>query len=399
MVFTINCDDWNDWDQVEENNEIHKDDDSSEEKIIKPVQKLINENKEKDDKENDASVIKECEDSCLFEVSKKSLYEKTSVNEACQLGCKQQQKSLSALQKIFQNTKPDLLVGNAIDKCWDGCQQIIDTSLQESCIIGCDKMKFIQRKMIKSGKMAIVEKFDKKENVNDKSDESKEVPPVKNEVNLQGADNEGKSFTYVLWSPGRSYFDAMQTYMNMMNIMDSMFQNIDTMDTDDSINDMKQGWKGDRRQLRIPARAAALTEDNDNFSKFYDQIAESLTNIKNKVEATVSTPGFQEYLFYILFCITGVMILQSLFGILFSSQEPQQTVDHFYLPPAGPLPPKLPTYDECMKDSQKLCVELTQQEEFCKVNLNLPLVSLPLEQANPEIEEEAVKNDNTEEKA
>ena len=45
---------------------------------------------------------------------------------------------------------------------------------------------------------------------------------------------------------------AYQAYNVMMNIVQQMFQDMDDMDKADNDNQMKAGWKDDRRQLRIP---------------------------------------------------------------------------------------------------------------------------------------------------
>merc|ERR1712106_350899 len=109
---------------------------------------------------------------------------------------------------------------------------------------------------------------------------------------------------------------AYQAYNVMMNIVQQMFQEMDNMDNADNDNQMKAGWRDDRRQLRIPQyqpKVAALTSAEGEASKVYNKVVDSLDNLKGKIQETISQPAFKENMFYCLMTICCFLLLTALY--------------------------------------------------------------------------------------
>merc|ERR1711862_857374 len=105
--------------------------------------------------------------------------------------------------------------------------------------------------------------------------------------------------TYILWHP-MSQQQAYQAFNVMFNLAQKMFEDMDDLDNLDNLDNKKgtlRGWQDDRRQLRIPQyhpQVAALTSIDDEATDVYDKVVDSISDLKNKIQETVTEPAFKE---------------------------------------------------------------------------------------------------------
>merc|ERR1719186_1871661 len=283
--------------------------------------------------------------------------ESQNVPESCSWGCKNQISTFKAAQSSYHQTEAELLLGTAVDKCWDGCIDQFDGSDQKSCISGCETMRKIQMQQLRSK----VESNQIEANA-DVSIESKEI--VNDEQLLDQAEPEQDPGhvvrAYVLWHP-QDQENAYQTYNMMMSIVQKMFEKMDTMDTMDDDKQMTGGWKDDRRQLRIPQfqqRVSALTsQDEDDTDGVYNKVVDSLDSLQGKIKETIFQPEFKEFLFYVLMTICCFLLLTALYDNCTEDSTGNTEEDHYHLADTSTIV-KLPSYDDCMKADRYLAVNI-----------------------------------------
>jgi len=371
-------------------------DDSSEESSEEEISSELNDDESLDD----------CQNRCVQQEIRNNNAYTQRLETACREGCEAQQDLLSLMKMEFPKTDEKLLVGNAVDKCWDSCLTK-DLARGQFCMTGCSAMKLIQDSQKKTdGKdKEDKEEIKKEENKNNirtlndnyiyddadiESEDSKEgfvidntLPEnslldeedvdVKEEASkvLDDEDVNSKEETsevpkvhfYWIKTPSRS----MDEYWS--NILNYLFSDFDATDYHSSEKFYPRGQGNDNEELRWPAtdyRQEAMTSDAVDIPSWYGQVSSSFDALKDSVANAVDSPGFQENLFYVLFGMTGLLIIFYAFNIV--CQQQKQPDDHFYLPPGEALPVKLPTYDECIKADMDLC----NLEQEYKINLNLP---------------------------
>lgn len=68
----------------------------------------------------------------------------------CVTGCELQSSIFLQTKKNYPNTKPENLLGESIDKCWEGCDsmKLISYSDVSSCVKGCNEMRKLQKNQI-----------------------------------------------------------------------------------------------------------------------------------------------------------------------------------------------------------------------------------------------------------
>jgi len=322
--------------------------------------------------EVESCFAKKCKSECVASNLKTAGVTKKFVPESCKWGCKNQISSFKKAQVAFPRTSAELLLGSAVDKCWDGCIDGTSESDQVSCISGCETMRKIQRKQLRSN-------VENPRRVADPNDVL-EIPNAKfygtdeKKTNLKAIDNlktldqnkeePGHIKTYILWHP-MDQQHAYQAYNVMMNIVQQMFQEMDDMDKADNDNQMKGGWKDDRRQLRIPQyqpRVAALTSAEGEASKVYNKVVDSLDSLKGKIQETFSQPASKEYMFYCLMTICCFLLLTALYDSCTEKSPAETEEDHFLLPDKSNTV-KLPTYEDCIKADKYLAVDLKDTKD------------------------------------
>eukprot|EP00090_Calanus_glacialis_P007688 TRINITY_DN16132_c0_g1_i2.p1 TRINITY_DN16132_c0_g1~~TRINITY_DN16132_c0_g1_i2.p1 ORF type:complete len:331 (+),score=91.11 TRINITY_DN16132_c0_g1_i2:137-1129(+) len=231
--------------------------------------------------------------------------------ESCSWGCMNQISTFKASQDAFRKTSAELLLGTSVDRCWDGCIERSSELDQTSCISGCETMRKIQRKQLRSkvetDKM-VENQSEKKKITNEIHDDSdkKDANVDSDTHNIEQSPEEPDHVvrTYILLHP-MDQQHAFQAYNMMFNIVQKMFQKMDDMNNSDDDKQVGAGWKDDRRQLRIPQyqpRVAALTSPGDQASEVYNKVVDSLDNLKGKIQEAVSRPEFKENVFY---CLMG----------------------------------------------------------------------------------------------
>merc|ERR1712106_600223 len=346
-------------------------DESSEEKYVKSFEHLECVDYLKVE-EVESCFTKKCKSECVASNLKTAGVTKKFVPESCKLGCKNQISSFKKAQAVFPKTSAELLLGTAVDKCWDGCIDGSSESDQVSCISGCETMRNIQRKQLRSN-------VKNPQRVADPNDVL-EIPNAKfygtDEKKTNLAANEGlktldqneeepaHAKTYILWHP-MDQQHAYQAYNVMMNIVQQMFQGMDDMDKADNDNQMKAGWKDDRRQLRIPQykpRVAALTSAEGEASQVYNKVVDSLDTLKGKIQETISQPAFKENVFYCLMTICCFLLLTALYDNCTEKSTAETEEDHFIVPDKANTV-KLPTYEDCIKADKFLAVDLKDTKE------------------------------------
>merc|ERR550519_2044920 len=91
--------------------------------------------------------INKCKAICV--VSNIKVTDQTeNVEEGCNSGCKDQIYAFRSVQAPYPNTSPKLLLGTAVDKCWNGCIEQYLGFRQTSCISGCEAMRKLQAQQL-----------------------------------------------------------------------------------------------------------------------------------------------------------------------------------------------------------------------------------------------------------
>jgi len=340
---------------------------SSEEKNVDPKDnmKCVDYVKVKD---VESCLSKRCEAGCAAANMKIAKGAQT-VLKSCGWGCANQISTFKAAQAAFQHTAGELLLGTAVDKCWDGCIEMFRESGQRSCIAGCETMRKIQRDQLRSNAANEKKGVEKEEGTKLKSDETEKESENLNVNNIQTkeenkGEDPGHLRTYILWHP-MDQQHAYQAFNVMFNIAQKMFEDLDDMDSFDNEKETPRGWRDDRRQFRIPhyqPNVAALRSDDGEASEIYDKVVDSLNNIKDKIKETVSEPVFKENMFYLLMTICCFLLLVALYDNCTEENGAESEEDHFLLMPDKAAAAKLPSYEDCIKADKVLAVQL--QDEY-----------------------------------
>jgi len=315
--------------------------------------------------------ISRCADLCTFQ----SQPSQSGAKDLCTKGCNLQREAFRSIKGRFSKTLPELLLGAALDRCWEGCARQYKSPSPSPCSSGCDNMRKIQKKQaantVQEPEQITKEAFSNNIPI------SRNIPDIEIEYNAEKIDNEKihekedgqeeedpvQQWTYVLWRPELSLLeDPHQTYARMVNMMNLLLDSVNVQE--EPFRRQGKGWLDDRMQLRIPpmpeSRPASLhSGEGDNF---YNSVAQSLESIKEQVGATIATPGFQQDVYYFLIGLCSLLLLTAAFNSIFLKKETRgQAEDHYYL--HGPaLPAKLPSYDDCIKADRDLIVGITAEE-------------------------------------
>jgi len=375
--------------------------------------------------------INKCKAICVV-VNIKVTDQAENVEEGCNSGCKDQIYAFRSVQAPYPNTSPKLLLGTAVDKCWNGCIDQYTGFRQTSCISGCEAMRKLQAQQLNmlgskaaNSKAEVISELKEDNGKADvesqlKEDNSKAEVQAGFKADITNDDvkaNDGNAFyevlnnkknvfkkaqepdhvvrTYVLYHPfgqveeDPSQETAYQTYNLMMDMVKRMFQrmDMDMVDTDKGNKDMFRGWKDDTKQLRLPQfqpRSSAFTnQEEDDTNDVYNKIVESLGKLKANIDDTVSQPEFKENLFYILMTISCFLLLTALYdNCTETDTDDTDTEDD------SAVLVKLPSYEECIKTDGYITVDIVDtkhnkeaeedkqggENDMTKVNLSLSVV-------------------------
>merc|ERR1712112_85919 len=92
--------------------------------------------------------ITRCADLCTFQ-SKLSETE-LDPKELCTKGCKLQTEAFIDIKERFSKTLPSLLLGSALDRCWEDCAGKYKSPSPSACTSGCNNMRKIQKKQLEN---------------------------------------------------------------------------------------------------------------------------------------------------------------------------------------------------------------------------------------------------------
>merc|ERR1712126_413135 len=92
--------------------------------------------------------ITRCADLCTFQFK----LDETELNpkELCIKGCKLQTEAFIDIKERFSKTLPSLLLGSALDRCWEDCAAKYKSPSPSACTSGCDNMRKIQKKQLEN---------------------------------------------------------------------------------------------------------------------------------------------------------------------------------------------------------------------------------------------------------
>jgi len=321
------------------------------------------------------------------------------------------------MQEKFQKTEPSLLLGSALDRCWEGCQS------RPQCIDGCNVMRTLQISQLKREKEALQEMTAKDAEVEKKEEEFKKEADdkeqeLRNSGNVEESDfvvetsaledggiEQPHVWTYVLWRPSfsadglpsLSQEDAQESYAQMVQLIKSMMGGWEISGNDVIVGDelprivgdksaiRRGGWRDDRMQLKLPEETAAASfRRSEGDGSFYSRLTQSLGNVKEQVENTFRAPGFQQDLYYILIGLSGFLLITTALNSVFSKRDERANMEDHYFLNGKTAGAKLPTYEDCIKADRDLVMDITEQESYTKKNLSLPtfVVLEPVSAAN-----------------
>jgi len=358
-------------------------------------------------------IMTRCADLCTFQSKLGSDH-----RDLCTTGCKLQTEAFNSIKERFSKTLPSLLLGSALDRCWEDCAGKYKSPSPSPCTSGCDNMRKIQKKQLAnsarepeqitkgifSHNLPISKSHSMIDPVFSNVENVKKVEKSKDDLIMDKEDKleeEGpvQQWTYVLWRPELSLLeDPHQTYSRMVNMMNLLLDSVNVQEEPFERYNPK-GWLDDRMQLRIPplpeSRSASLHgEEEENF---YNSVAQSLESIKKQVGATISTPGFRQDVYYFLIGLCSLLLLSAAFNSIFMKRETRgQTEDHYYL--HGPaITAKLPSYEDCIKADRDLMVGIPA-EEIKKTPLTCAALTCQGDSTNgtqDEVKEDKVEKSDT----
>jgi len=281
----------------------------------------------------------------------------------CITGCQLQSSIFLESKKHYQKTKPDYLLGQVLDKCWDGCDsmKLISYSDVASCVKGCNEMRKLQKKEIED---SII---DYKENIS--GNIGQESTDHVEETDVARIDGTGIR-TFVVVKNGD--WDAVSSddfYRSLVSLMDTLFSDIQPLAVSS-----QPGYQGDRDQLDIPRiirpQAQRLVGEVNNGPGWVERVEDNAGSFLEEMKATLRSRQAQEMLFYILVCISCFMLLSAIMDLCGlktrknleedDEEDTRCSLEHEYKT-------KLPTYDECM------------MAEPCKVKVDVGIHSLAAE--------------------
>jgi len=361
---------WNDSVDSDSDSKEEKEHSSEEKNTISKTQEI------KEKAEEDDALITRCSDLCLLYSGHESGSNKQRIpaSSLCSIGCRDQAKALNIFTDTFPRTDKNLLLGSALDKCYDECLRQRDTASRSLCNTGCETMKEIQKKAKSAPKTEGTKTKLEVDTKKKKTEEAKkEVKPVEkeknNDIRVQSeydGENDGVHhvLTYVLWRPVTSLGMGDQTYARIMSLVQSLLQGMEL----DEDSDKEPGWRGDRMQLRIPQRnpdpRAQRVVSNSDDEGVYARLTQSLDSIKDKVETVMGGPDFQQNIYYILIGVSAMLLIATAFHSIGGRRTPRdETQDHYYLSDPA-LGAKLPTYEDCVKADSDLVAGITSQEVY-----------------------------------
>jgi len=258
----------------------------------------------------------------------------------CVTGCQLQSSIFLQTKKNYPNTKPEYILGQVLDKCWEGCDsmKVISYSDVSSCVKGCNEMRKLQQNKIQ---------------------QSNKVPKIiaqksSDEVAHTDADN---IKTFVVVRNNDLGVSSDDFYISMVRLMDSLFSEVEPLHSSS-----RPGYRGDREQLTLPRLSQPQHQraDNDWLQTAEDNTASFIQQMKT----TLRSPQAQEMIFYVLVCMSCFMLLSAMMdlcGMKTNRNSEDEDDDGESCPLEYEYKAKLPSYEECM------------MAEPCKVKLDVKI--------------------------
>jgi len=319
-----------------------------------------------------------------------------SETNKCGWGCKLQADTFVTAKEKYPGTKPNNLLGQALDKCWTGCNDLLylqSVTEVTSCTTGCNEMRKLQKQ-----KATNEEHLSSKE-----SDESSESnnEPIRRQQSAVSTNEKTESDsdipvvrTYVLWrnfDTDNVFGDRDYFYNSIMKMMGSVFADIESLDDDDDKDDDDElerrnvgGYKDDREQLSIPTIQESqrwyspLSQSSEKTAERWMEDAKTeASKIVQQMKRTLQSPQTREILYYILVVTSACMLLTAMMDICqIKKSRPQSNLeeDYYSYSDDGLTKSKLPTYEECMLASEPCKYNLlhvkvhSSSEQLCEVD-------------------------------
>jgi len=316
--------------------------------------------------DNVSSQVEVCTGHCLVTDTNT---QKKNEADLCNFGCKSMKNVFEDLKSKFSSTDAQYLLGNALDQCWEGCVDNFSAGVS-SCTSGCDAMRNIQKKIIKTAKIENSEYASNEETLED-------FQPENFKLQVEDADIEQIPVvrTFVLWRPNSVDMEGVYTsYNTMVSLMQEMFGDLVTEGEDVE----RIGYQDDRTQLSLPGYregSAPLTSQQQSqtdrakkaVENLYQNIQEKFENIALNLRRSLQSPRYRELIFYVLMTLCCFLILTAIFDILNDNkrQNAEEDEDRYHLEDTA-IKAKLPSYEECMLQDpikEKLAVHLQYEQE------------------------------------
>merc|ERR1711936_1205492 len=160
----------------------------------------------------------------------------------CITGCQLQSSIFLESKKHYQKTKPEYLLGQALDKCWEGCDsmKLISYSDVSSCVKGCNEMRKLQKNQILQTKTNPVKTAIEKIPKEIKEDQDSKVIAQKSSNEVADTDVDGFR-TFVVVRNNDISVSSDDFYISLVRLMDSLFTEVDPLTPG-----ARPGYTGDR---------------------------------------------------------------------------------------------------------------------------------------------------------
>lgn len=272
----------------------------------------------------------------------------------CVTGCELQSSIFLQTKKKYPSTKPENLLGESIDKCWEGCDsmKLISYSDVSSCVKGCNEMRKLQKNQIQQTNNDNVPKIIAQKS----SDEAAET------------DVDGFR-TFVVVRNNDLSVSSDDFYISLVRLMDSLFSEVEPLPSGG-----RPGYLGDREQLNLPRLGQPQPQRSDNgqgwlqsaedkAGRFLESAEDNAGSFIQQMKTTLRSRQAQEMIFYVLVCMSCFMLISALMDLCGmnnrNSEDEEDEGESYSLEHEYKM--KLPSYEECM------------MAEPCKVKLDVEI--------------------------
>lgn len=288
----------------------------------------------------------------------------------CVTGCELQNSIFLQTKKNYPKTKPEYLLGQALDKCWEGCDsmKLISYSDVSSCVKGCNEMRKLQKNQILQTKKDPVKTAVEKLPKGIKEDQDSKIIAQKSSNEVADTDVDGFR-TFVVVRNNDISVSSDDFYISLVRLMDSLFTEVEPLTPG-----ARPGYTGDRDQLTLPSLSRPQPQRSDNgpgwlqsaedkAGRFLDSAEDNAGNFFQQMKTTLRSREAQEMIFYVLVCMSCFMLISALMDLcgMKNRNSEDEEDDNESCSLEYEYKTKLPSYEECM------------MAEPCKVKLDVEI--------------------------